>query len=105
MGRSTELRGGEIEEWERGEHGPASKRPNRPEDLRVLLAPPKPLNYLVMRMLGLALVAVMAATPEVGELAPDFTVKDVDGHELTLSKLVEEGPVILAFFPKARTSG
>jgi len=56
-------------------------------------------------MLGLALAVMMSSTPEVGQVAPDFTVKDIDGHELKLSKLVEDGPVILAFFPKARTAG
>lgn len=57
-------------------------------------------------MLGLAFTMVLSAsTPEVGQVAPDFTVKDIDGKELKLSKLVEEGPVILAFFPKARTPG
>jgi peroxiredoxin Q/BCP len=49
--------------------------------------------------------ALLSATPTVGEIAPDFTVKDIDGKELTLSKLVEQGPVIVAFFPKAFTGG
>lgn len=48
---------------------------------------------------------VLSTTPAVGDVAPDFTVKDVDGNELTLSKLVEQGPVIVAFFPKAYTPG
>ena len=53
-----------------------------------------------------AIVALMlAGSPEVGSVAPDFTVKDIDGTELTLSKLVEQGPVIVAFFPKAFTGG
>ena len=51
------------------------------------------------------LLALLASAPKVGELAPDFTVKDIDGRELTLSKLVERGPVVLAFFPKAFTGG
>ena len=51
------------------------------------------------------LAVVLAAAPNVGEVAPDFTVKDTDGHELTLSKLVEHGPVVLAFFPKAFSGG
>jgi peroxiredoxin len=51
------------------------------------------------------LFALLAAAPNVGETAPDFTVKDTEGHELTLSKLVEHGPVVLAFFPKAFTGG
>lgn len=58
-----------------------------------------------MSLLAAALALSLSATPKVGEVAPDFTVKDVDGKELTLSKLVEQGPVILAFFPKARTAG
>jgi peroxiredoxin Q/BCP len=53
-----------------------------------------------------ALVAlVVAAAPVVGDVAPDFTVKDVDGVELSLSALVERGPVVLAFFSKAFTPG
>ncbi len=51
------------------------------------------------------LIALLAAAPKVGEVAPDFTVKDTEGRELTLSKLVERGPVVLAFFPKAFTGG
>lgn len=56
-------------------------------------------------MLAPLVAALLSATPAVGELAPDFTVKDIDGKELTLSKLVEQGPVIIAFFPKAFTGG
>lgn len=55
-------------------------------------------------MLSAALL-VLAATPVVGDVAPDFTVKDVDGKELALSKLVERGPVVVAFYPKAFTPG
>ena len=46
-----------------------------------------------------------SAIPQVGETAPDFTVTDTDGKPLTLSQLVKQGPVILAFFPKAFTGG
>ena len=42
---------------------------------------------------------------EVGSTAPDFSATDIDGEELSLSSLVEKGPVILAFFPKAFTPG
>jgi len=51
------------------------------------------------------LLALAGAELKVGDTAPDFTVKDIDGHERTLSKLVADGPVILAFFPKAGTPG
>jgi thioredoxin-dependent peroxiredoxin len=45
------------------------------------------------------------AVPQVGETAPDFTVTDTDGKKHVLSDLVKQGPVILAFFPKAFTPG
>jgi peroxiredoxin len=48
---------------------------------------------------------LLAAQPVVGDTVADFTVKDIDGAELQLSKLVDKGPVVLAFFPKAFTPG
>ncbi len=37
----------------------------------------------------------------VGDIAPDFTLSDQNGAELTLSELVSESPVALVFFPLA----
>lgn len=48
---------------------------------------------------------LIAATPKVGDAAPDFTVRDIDGRHLRLSQLVQKGPVLLAFFPRAFTTG
>jgi thioredoxin-dependent peroxiredoxin len=48
---------------------------------------------------------LLAAPPKVGDVAPDFTVADTDGKQHRLSKMVKDGPVILAFFPKAFTGG
>ncbi len=48
---------------------------------------------------------LVQASPAVGDVAPDFTATDTDGNVLTLSKVVEKGPVVLAFFPKAFTGG
>lgn len=45
------------------------------------------------------------AVPQAGDTAPDFTVTDTDGRQHTLSELVTQGPVIVAFFPKAFTPG
>ncbi len=42
---------------------------------------------------------------QVGARAPTFTLPDTDGRPVSLAKLLEQGPVILAFFPKAFTSG
>jgi peroxiredoxin len=38
---------------------------------------------------------------QAGEIAPDFTLSDQNGEELTLSELVAEQPVALVFFPLA----
>ncbi len=45
------------------------------------------------------------ATPQAGDVAPDFTATDTAGKTYTLSELVKQGPVIVAFFPKAFTPG
>ena len=54
-----------------------------------------------------AVLALMlgSATIKVGDVAPDFTLPDTDGRPVTLSKLLADGPVILAFYTKAFTSG
>lgn len=46
-----------------------------------------------------------AAALKVGDKAPDFTLPDTQGIPVTLSRLLEKGPVILAFYPKAFTPG
>jgi len=47
----------------------------------------------------------LGASLHVGSVAPDFTATDTDGQMRTLSEMVKKGPVVLAFFPKAFTSG
>jgi peroxiredoxin Q/BCP len=47
---------------------------------------------------------VMAQELKVGDMAPDFTLQASDGHTYTLSKLRGK-TVVLAWFPKAFTSG
>jgi peroxiredoxin Q/BCP len=41
---------------------------------------------------------------EPGAAAPDFTLPDQDGNEVTLSKL-RGAPVVVYFYPKADTPG
>jgi len=58
-----------------------------------------------MSSLTLLAVLAVASAPKVGDLAPDFSAKDTDGSTVTLSTMLKDGPVILAFFPKAFTPG
>jgi peroxiredoxin Q/BCP len=46
-----------------------------------------------------------ATSLKVGDKAPDFTLPDQEGKPVTLSRALEAGPVILAFYPKAFTPG
>lgn len=40
-----------------------------------------------------------------GDIAPDFSLPADDGSTVTLSSALEQGPVVLFFYPKAMTSG
>jgi thioredoxin-dependent peroxiredoxin len=40
-----------------------------------------------------------------GANAPDFTLPDQDGQPVTLSKLLEQGPLVLYFYPSDFTPG
>jgi len=52
------------------------------------------------------LAMLLGSAPiKVGDRAPDFTLPDTEGGQVTLSRLLEKGPVILFFFPKAFTPG
>jgi thioredoxin-dependent peroxiredoxin len=52
------------------------------------------------------LALLLGSAPlKVGDRAPDFTLPDTDGNDVSLSALLQRGPVIVAFFPKAFTPG
>ncbi len=51
------------------------------------------------------LAMLLGSSLKAGEKAPAFTLPDTDGKPVSLEKLLDQGPVILAFFPKAFTSG
>jgi peroxiredoxin Q/BCP len=56
---------------------------------------------------ALAWTPAAAAELEVGSRAPNFTLQGSDGKEYTLEGLLKDGTpgVVLAWFPKAFTSG
>jgi hypothetical protein len=49
--------------------------------------------------------AVAARQHDARARAPEFTLSDTDGRTVALHDLLERGPVILVFFPKAFTFG
>ena len=42
---------------------------------------------------------------QIGDLVDDFTAVDQHGETVTLSSLLEAGPIVLFFYPKAMTPG
>jgi thioredoxin-dependent peroxiredoxin len=59
----------------------------------------------VAMRIGMLAMLLGSAALKVGDRAPDFTLPDTDGKPVSLSRLLVQGPVILAFFPKAFTPG
>ena len=55
-------------------------------------------------VIAATLLASNAAALQVGVAAPDFTVMSTAG-EITLSRVLEKGPVVLALFYADFTSG
>ncbi len=41
---------------------------------------------------------IMDQTIKVGQKAPDFELKNVDGKNVVLSELLKKGPVVLGFY-------
>ena len=50
-------------------------------------------------------LGALVSAPAVGDVAPEFSAVDTEGVTWKLSKMVEKGPVVVAFFPKAVTGG
>ncbi|MCB1188444.1 redoxin domain-containing protein [bacterium] len=42
---------------------------------------------------------------EIGSQAPDFTLPNQDGEDVSLAQVLASGPVVLAFYPKDHTGG
>ncbi len=41
---------------------------------------------------------IVGRAVKVGDKAPDFTLKNTDGQEISLSQLLSKGPVVLGFY-------
>ncbi len=62
-------------------------------------------SAMLLAAASFASVPVNAASPAVGDAAPDFTLPSTDGTQVTLSSFAGQKNVVLAFFPKAFTGG
>tara|TARA_B100002003_G_scaffold251989_1_gene299884 strand:- start:11675 stop:11863 length:189 start_codon:yes stop_codon:yes gene_type:complete len=56
-------------------------------------------------ILGLGFSASLVAAPEVGDVAPDFSLQGSDGKTYSIAQFRGKKPVVIAFFPKAFTGG
>lgn len=59
---------------------------------------------ILLFVTALVFTASAAAAPQVGDMAPDFTLPGSDGNYHRLSDLRGKH-VVIAFFPKAYTGG
>ena len=50
----------------------------------------------------LAAAGVAARAVQRGEVAPDFTLRNAKGAQVTLAKLLKRGPVVLTFYQIGR---
>jgi len=48
--------------------------------------------------LAILALGATAAADEAGKKAPDFTVRDLNGKQITMSSLYESGPVVVDFW-------
>jgi thioredoxin-dependent peroxiredoxin len=53
------------------------------------------LSLVVVLLLGSHAAASVVPTPRVGDRAPDFALRQIDGTKLTLSTELKSGPVVL----------
>ncbi|MFO1496952.1 MAG: peroxiredoxin [Verrucomicrobiota bacterium] len=63
------------------------------------------LLSLVTMLTGAFAPAARADLPKAGDAAPDFTLQGTDGKTYKLSEFKDKKPVVVAWFPKAFTSG
>ncbi|MDT8446377.1 MAG: peroxiredoxin-like family protein [bacterium] len=60
--------------------------------------PAETRQLLEQKRRELAALEIEKAVPALGELAPDFTLKNFDGQKVQLSDWLEKGPVVLSFY-------
>lgn len=62
------------------------------------------VQFLIWLLIALPGFAI--AAPEIGDSAPNFSMKGSDGNTYSLEQLVTgDNAIVIAFFPKAFTGG
>ena len=63
------------------------------------------LRKTVLFFASILAIGVAGEGLEVGDTAPDWILPGTDGNEHSLTELLKDGPVVLAWFPRAYTRG
>jgi len=61
-------------------------------------APKEALEVMHRATLRLKDSGILKHAPKPGDKAPDFTLESTEGKAVTLSRLLEKGPVVLGFY-------
>ena len=61
-------------------------------------APKEALEVMQRALANLKDSGIMEHTLNVGDVAPDFKLKDSDGNTVSLNELLSQGPVVLGFY-------
>jgi hypothetical protein len=60
--------------------------------------PPEALKIMHRATDDLRNSGIMDRALKVGDMAPDFTLRNSDGQDISLNQLLSKGPVILSFY-------
>ena len=61
-------------------------------------APPEALNVMHRATDDLRKSGILDRAISVGDKAPEFTLKNTRGQDVTLSQLLSKGPIVLGFY-------
>jgi hypothetical protein len=61
-------------------------------------APKKDVEIMHRATADLEKSGILEETVQVGDEAPDFSLKNADGKEFSLKELLSEGPLVLSFY-------
>lgn len=61
-------------------------------------APKEVVEIMHRATADLEMSGILEETVQVGDEAPDFSLKNADGKEFSLKELLSEGPLVLSFY-------